>query len=609
MISRLLILFVFLLSINFAFAIDDDFIIDISKITTPLDLNEYTYSYSTYDTSSNIHIALKKEFVYAPTAAKGINHNKIYWKRYSLNNPYNATVEQIIYIPYAVINTIIVYSKHNDEINHIASMGMLYKRKDKPVETIGYPIVLNLKPGQTDVYIYFKHFNLSLRTNSVLITKKELISGQRKDEKFIYFWKGVFYFTLFISLFLFMITKLRMFIYYFFLNAGMGVFFLSEMGEITLFFELIPYNMTANLKQTGILLAFVFFPLLINQLTPIAKLRPILWKVMYSILGVVAFFWFGCLFPYFLTNKFLLITTYLYNYYAPFMLFLQLYFVYVAFRAKEKNATFVFMGYSGYVLALFVYVILPNFGILKPSFHIYNTFIYGSLFEVTMFMIMIGKETLSMYDQRSQLLVKQKTHQSEIINTVVKSQEEERNRIGRELHDLVGADISAIKLNMQQEDKMLNNIIDNTIIHIRNISHGLASPQLKCDKFVDEISDLCSLFSKPGFIVKSNFYNWVGFNDQEKIIHIYRIIQELINNAAKHSKATNVSVQFFISENNKVTIMYEDNGIGFNYKDAHKKKGLGLANIENRVHLINGSMVFDSSPSLQTTTVIIEVPV
>ena len=78
---------------------------------------------------------------------------------------------------------------------------------------------------------------------------------------------------------------------------------------------------------------------------------------------------------------------------------------------------------------------------------------------------------------------------------------------------------------------------------------------------------------------------------------IYRIIQELINNAIKHSKASEVLVQYLV-EDNKLNITVEDNGKGF-YADAidRKETGMGLNNLKTRVAYLNGEIDFDSNPN------------
>jgi len=152
------------------------------------------------------------------------------------------------------------------------------------------------------------------------------------------------------------------------------------------------------------------------------------------------------------------------------------------------------------------------------------------------------------------------------------------------------------------------NIINKTIDSIRDLSHGLITPMIENDGFIDEINELCVLFSSIDINIKSNFHNWSQIENTEKITHLYRIIQEFLQNAVKHSKATNVLLQFIINPKGELTVMYEDNGIGFDYKSSYPNKGLGLINIENRIKLIDGSIIYDTKKGRKGTTIIINVP-
>jgi signal transduction histidine kinase len=91
---------------------------------------------------------------------------------------------------------------------------------------------------------------------------------------------------------------------------------------------------------------------------------------------------------------------------------------------------------------------------------------------------------------------------------------------------------------------------------------------------------------------------------------IFRIIQEIINNALKHAQSTSISVTFR-SDEKYLMIIAEDNGIGFNVEE-HKNekrsgKGLGLFNIENRARLVSADVEFHSAPQ-QGTRIVLNIP-
>jgi signal transduction histidine kinase len=113
-----------------------------------------------------------------------------------------------------------------------------------------------------------------------------------------------------------------------------------------------------------------------------------------------------------------------------------------------------------------------------------------------------------------------------------------------------------------------------------------------------------------GSLVYSNIkYTLEHFNIEKRVpkkieITIYRITQELINNILKHSKATEVSVQLY-NTNNAIILIVEDNGVGLSIEKT--TKGIGLLNISSRLDMVNGNVNFEPSPK-SGTLVTIKIP-
>ena len=92
--------------------------------------------------------------------------------------------------------------------------------------------------------------------------------------------------------------------------------------------------------------------------------------------------------------------------------------------------------------------------------------------------------------------------------------------------------------------------------------------------------------------------------DTEAQLHVYRIIQELLNNALKHSESSEIDVQVH-NMDNELLIKVEDNGKGFKVNEV--VKGLGLGNLESRINVLKGEMDIDSTPD-QGTSIFVHVP-
>lgn len=184
-------------------------------------------------------------------------------------------------------------------------------------------------------------------------------------------------------------------------------------------------------------------------------------------------------------------------------------------------------------------------------------------------------------------------HSEQLLHATLLSQEEERKRIGRDLHDDVGASLSNLKMVMTQAIESTVNtpaykpLIDNIITTVRNISHSLSPPGLSLFGLENTLHELFDNFNAAGKIAVT-FENDLGEKlnrfDEQTALALYRIVQELLTNTVKHAGAEKIIIRCF-EENNCSLITYQDDGKGI---DAAKrdKPGMGMQNIEARLRMI-----------------------
>jgi signal transduction histidine kinase len=191
---------------------------------------------------------------------------------------------------------------------------------------------------------------------------------------------------------------------------------------------------------------------------------------------------------------------------------------------------------------------------------------------------------------------------------VITAEEDERERIGRDLHDSVGNSLAGVKnmLVLKKEHIVIEKEIENVLTDIRNISHDLMPVDFKEYILPDIIKQTVHKFANhPDISFEyQRAGNMVKLNPVTELF-IYRILNELIHNVIKHSKATEVLIQLLYGEDSLV-VTVEDNGKGIDNASLTASNGIGLKNIQYRASYIRAKLNFESNTN--GTLVILETP-
>lgn len=181
----------------------------------------------------------------------------------------------------------------------------------------------------------------------------------------------------------------------------------------------------------------------------------------------------------------------------------------------------------------------------------------------------------------------QKIYSQKLLN----SQDQERLRISRELHDSVGQ--SLLLLNITSKGQYHNEIVP-IIDEVRLLSRNL-SPNIDKKEFKEILEDLLENVKKESSIFFTYEIDPIYIQNTTTKLHIYRIIQEAISNIIKHSQAKNARIVLKNIKNNSIIISIYDDGIGFNVNEKHSKKTLGMTSMHERATLINANFSIISS--------------
>jgi PAS domain S-box-containing protein len=194
-------------------------------------------------------------------------------------------------------------------------------------------------------------------------------------------------------------------------------------------------------------------------------------------------------------------------------------------------------------------------------------------------------------------------------------QESERSRIAKDLHDGLGQTLNAIKMNInlkydeEKKKQMLGKLIDEAIVESVKISENLLPAKLKDFDLATCLRSFCDDVSSVSLIpVQFNDYSSETIEiDQSQKINLYRIVQEAVNNALKHSAAQVINVQLNIDDDH-IQLMIEDDGQGFNKDSRYDlSRHHGLMNMRDRAEIMNGTLTIESDES-RGTLIIVDAP-
>jgi PAS domain S-box-containing protein len=218
----------------------------------------------------------------------------------------------------------------------------------------------------------------------------------------------------------------------------------------------------------------------------------------------------------------------------------------------------------------------------------------------------------------SRIITHLKESELQIMNGMTLGQEQERKRLGAELHDGVGQILSAISLELSQMGKSLssieetqsqlvelNNRVTEAIHEVRNISHDLMPSVLESFGLEEAIREVCrNMQERTGIKIQFNPIDLQPKYFESIETHVYRISQELILNGVKHAHCSEMYVSL-IDDEDVISLTVEDDGIGFD--TSISSNGIGLKNVKSRVSILRGTLSVESS-NTSGTFIHVELP-
>ena len=250
----------------------------------------------------------------------------------------------------------------------------------------------------------------------------------------------------------------------------------------------------------------------------------------------------------------------------------------------------------------------------------------SSIIIITLFLLIIATGIIMLvlvYRRKQVEYISEKdklkaAFEKEILKTQIEIQEQTLHHISRELHDNLGQVASLIKINLNtlqlsDSQKAIDKIADTKdltrqlIADIKSLSVSMGHDRILQTGLANAIKAEVERLNRTGeFTATFDFSDATPLIDNDKLVILYRMAQEVLNNIVKHSQAKHIIIKLSLTEN-LFTLVFNDDGIGFNVEEKQNGSGAGLQNLTNRALLINAQLHIKSLPA-NGTTVTVEMP-
>lgn len=215
--------------------------------------------------------------------------------------------------------------------------------------------------------------------------------------------------------------------------------------------------------------------------------------------------------------------------------------------------------------------------------------------------IFFNRDQKNVSDQKVSAIIRD--HKLDLNNKSIAIQNKEIARIGQQLHDVIGGNLSFIKLKLSQSDPtektltIMQEQLAETLEHVRGLSNDLISKKYHASAFIEVIRyqmNQAALAHNITIVLYAYPEEELNMIKQEFQVTLFKIIQELLTYSIKYSQAQNIEIHLNKHED-VINLIFEDNGIDFQTK--YLKKRMIFQNIKKWVNMLSGAMDFDNRDS------------
>ncbi len=525
--------------------------------------------------------------------------------------------EQQLYISIInpTIDRIVIYDGKDSVV--LGDLIPFTKRKFKHTNHV-YPIVLKEYNTRKIKLIVYNQYKKSLNFRVNICSENTFIKTTNHDN----FFNGIFYGILFMYILLlicfYIFSKNNFFIIYLCIIFFMMLLYFQYNGtgyQYMWFYSSSAQKYISIIAIIGYLTAHIsfirgFFSIQIKYVFSRYILKIFLY-ILICIGLLLLYKLYTHSYGYILSNSFYFIINGIFLIYGFLVICLC---IYTYIESGRREIIWVLTGFIVHIISWIVFInnefitiewlnYLTNYKLFSSNIFVPQLNYYITMLEMFMITVFITINYHKLILQNSISIKRLDFLQKRNINTFVLGQEVEREKISEEIEKNISKDIQNLKKSLHEinkieieKEKVSSMLIeiDKTLTDIKNITSNYITPDIQEMKLIELINTSTDkLFYKINTTYNlSNIPVSLRLNALANI-NLYRILQEISNNALKHSAAENITITG-IKDNKSLQIKISDDGIGF-VENINKSKGIGLMNIESRMNSLNGNLYIISN--------------
>jgi signal transduction histidine kinase len=473
----------------------------------------------------------------------------------------------------------------------------------KDQQLFSYLLLIDKRNEQLNVPVHFLTDDGFLIYNRI----KNLLTGLMM---------GIGLFLILFSLFLYVQMKERLYIYYAIYIALVFFYIFSDYGYSFMYFFPDHPSLPDFTRPMAVSFATPIYMFFVLALLNTRKLLPAYYKwsmrylVVYFILLITAILLMSN------TGPFRSILVWIMQIYQNISAVWMIVIAVAGIRKKIPYSVYVIFSALTLLFSFFFFMQFVS-GYLADNMITRNLMNFGFTAEICILAFVLTLRFKNYKEQSEQLLRTSNLQQEQIFKSISDYQQKEMQRYSSMLHDSVGAQLSAIRLNLesiqhnknkeQGNDALIRSITDVSQLanDVRQFSHTLSPVLLQKKGLVEAIKETIEGINKNGGL----YIQFESIGSLQKTsfryeLLIYNILQELIQNIIKHSQATEAIIQLIL-EKEMISVFVEDNGKGF--EKSFIEYGLGFSQIKQLITFVSGNLNISSAIN-KGCTVSIEFP-